>query len=326
MHYRVSVNKLIVKIAVLLVSLFIFMEIQRNITYHSAFVFSGVEAQTLTVWRQADRYHIPRIVFVNKMDKASADFQASVESVASKLSVAALPVQLPLGVGSSFAGVVDLINMTKLTWDRSKTLSDGQEFSVERLSESGEDADLYKDAISARNHLIEQLIDLDADLADSFLSVDDVSKIPLADLLAALRRITLRQQAVPVFCGSSLRNCAVQPLLDGIVDLLPDPVERLQQVHPSIAHYGEELCALAFKTVHDKQRGPLTFVRLYTGSLSAGSTVYNVGRGCSEQIGRLYQVYADEQRDISRITAGNIAAVAGLKQVTDVYVYVKILI
>jgi elongation factor G len=252
------------------------------------------------------------------MDKSSADFQASVESVTSKLSVTALPVQLPLGVGSSFIGVVDLLSMTKFTWDRDRTLSDGQEFSAERLVESSEDSDLYKDVVAARNHLIEQLIDLDADLADSFLSVDDVSKIPLANLLAALRRITVRQQAVPVFCGSSLRNCAVQPLLDGIVDLLPDPVERLQQVHPSIAHYGQELCALAFKTVHDKQRGPLTFVRLYTGSLSAGSTVYNVGRGCSEQVSRLYQVYADEHRDIARVTAGNIAAVAGLKQVSDV--------
>jgi len=272
----------------------------------------------MTVWQQADRYYIPRILFINKMDKMSADFHASVESVASKLSVVALPIQIPIGTGNSFVGVVDLISMTKYVWTGEKRMSDGQEFYAECLEQTNKDSVLYSDAVAARSHLIERLVDLDADLADIFLTVGDVSQISAIDLLAALRRVTLSQLAVPVFCGSSLRNCAVQPLLDGIVDLLPNPVERLPQVHPNIVHYGEELCALAFKTVHDKQRGPLTFVRVYTGSLITGSTVYNVGRECNEQLSKLYQVYADEHREIITVAAGNIAALSGLKQVNQV--------
>lgn len=281
-------------------------------------ICAGVEAQTLTVWRQADQYNIPRIVFINKMDKASADFHASVESIASKLAVIALPLQLPIGIGSSFVGIIDLLTMTKYVWNRNVELSDGQEFSAIELQRTADEV-VYDEAVAARNSLVERMIDLDIELADHFLSVDDVSQISQTHLRSALRRITLTQQAVPLFCGSSLRNCGVQPLLDGIVDLLPNPVERLSKANPAIKHYGQELCALAFKTVHDKQRGPLTFVRVYTGSLTAGSTVYNVGRGCSEQVGKLYQVYADEHRDIANVTAGNIAALSGLKQVFDIY-------
>jgi len=275
-----------------------------------------VEAQTLTVWRQADRYHIPRIVYLNKMDKNSADLSASVESVSEKLSTIPLVIHLPIGAGNKFTGVVDLITMTKYLWNRKDPYDDGKEYYTQHMNKN-KDGDLYDQAVEARAHLVEQLADVDSAFGDEFLACDDAEKMSPAVVTAALRRAVLSQQAVAVLCGSSLRNCAVQLLMDAIVQFLPDPVECSLQAYPFVKHYGNSLCALAFKTVHDHQRGPLTFVRLYSGSLEVGNSLYNVSRECNEQCGKLYQVFADEHREIGVVTAGNIAAVSGLKQVSS---------
>lgn len=284
----------------------------------------GVEAQTLTVWRQADRYQVPRIIYLNKMDKNSADFYASLESVSEKLHTVPLVIHLPIGTGSKFTGVIDLVTMTKYLWNRKDPHDDGKEYYTQQLKRS-EDAVLYDNTVAARSLLIERLVDVDAAFGDEFLAHDDVMTIHPAAIIAALRRAVTSQHAVAVLCGSSLRNCAVQLLMDAIVQFLPDPVERSVQAHPFVRHYGDSLCALAFKTVHDSQRGALTFVRLYSGSLEAGSSVYNVGKECNEHCGKLYQVFADEHREIASVTVGNIAAVSGLKQVSvfiidDVYI------
>jgi len=275
----------------------------------------GVEAQTLTVWRQADHYHMPRIVYLNKMDKNSADFDASVESVSEKLSTIPLVIHLPIGIGSKFTGVVDLITMTKYLWNRKDPDDDGKEYYIQQLERS-KDAVLYDEAAAARARLVERLADVDDAFGDEFLAHDDSASISPAAITTALRRAVISQQAVAVLCGSSLRNCAVQLLMDAVVQYLPDPVERSVQAHPFVKHYGNSLCALAFKTVHDHQRGALTFVRLYSGSLEAGSSVYNVSRECNEHCSKLYQVFADEHREIAHVTAGNIAAVSGFKQVS----------
>jgi len=275
----------------------------------------GVEAQTLTVWRQADHYHMPRIVYLNKMDKNSADFDASVESVSEKLSTIPLVIHLPIGIGSKFTGVVDLITMTKYLWNRKDPDDDGKEYYIQQLERS-KDAVLYDEAAAARARLVERLADIDDAFGDEFLAHDDAASISPAAITTALRRAVISQQAVAVLCGSSLRNCAVQLLMDAVVQYLPDPVERSVQAHPFVKHYGNSLCALAFKTVHDHQRGALTFVRLYSGSLEAGSSVYNVSRECNEHCSKLYQVFADEHREIAHVTAGNIAAVSGFKQVS----------
>lgn len=273
-----------------------------------------MEAQTLTVWRQADHYRIPRIVYLNKMDKNSADFRASVESVSEKLTTVPLVVQLPIGTGSKFTGVIDLITMTKYLWNRKDPDDDGREYYTQPMDKT-KDAELYDTAVEARARLIEQLADVDDAFGDEFLAHDNAVNINPAVIIAALRRAVISQQAVVVLCGSSLRNCGVQPLMDAVVQFLPDPVEWSIHAHPFIKHYGDSLCALAFKTVHDHQQGALTFLRLYSGSLEAGSSVYNVGQECNEHCGKLYQVFAEEHREIGQITVGNIAAVSGLKQV-----------
>jgi len=278
--------------------------------------FVGVEAQTLTVWRQADRYHIPRIVYLNKMDKNLANFSASVESVSEKLSTVPLVIHLPIGVGNKFTGVVDLITMTKYLWNHKDPDDDGKEYYTQHMDKT-KDGVLYDLAAEARARLVERLANVDAAFGDEFLACDGAMSISPTVVTAALRRAVLSQQAVAVLCGSSLRNTAVQLLMDAIVQFLPDPVECSLHAYPFVKHYGNSLCALAFKTVHDHQRGPLTFVRLYSGSLEAGSSLYNVGRECNEHCSKLYQVFADEHREIGAVTAGNIAAVSGLKQVSS---------
>jgi len=278
-------------------------------------VSSGVEAQTLTVWRQADRYHVPRIVFINKMDKQSADFNASLKSISDRLATVALPIQIPIGTGSTFTGVIDLLTLTKSIWSREDREDDGKEYCIQQLERTAEDASLYDETLAARSRLVEQLIDLDHDLGEEFLRVGDVGKLSAASVSAALRRVIIARRAVAVLCGSALRNCAVQPLLDAVVAYLPNPEERESTIQPLIKHYGNELCAMAFKIVYDKQRGPLTFLRVYAGSLSASASVYNVGRGVTERCAKLYQVYADEHKEVGCVTTGNITAVSGLKQV-----------
>ncbi|XP_064623058.1 ribosome-releasing factor 2, mitochondrial-like [Lineus longissimus] len=271
---------------------------------------AGVEAQTLTVWHQADHYNIPRIAFVNKMDKAGADFEYCLSSIKDKLRVSPLAVQIPIGKERTFSGLVDLVSMEVLKWTTTKSKqSDGLKFSRTPVDKDNH-GELWEMAIEGRAALLEKMTDLDEQVADVVLSDISYDSIPVELLASALRRITANQTAIPVFCGSSLKNTGVQPLLNAVCSYLPSPIERQ---HDFTDYYGKNLCALAFKIIHDKQRGPLTFLRLYSGSMKSGSSIYNVNQNCTEKTSRLCQVYADEFKDIPEAEAGNIVVVTGLK-------------
>lgn len=216
---------------------------------------AGVEAQTLTVWRQADKHSVPRICFLNKMDKSDASFSYSVESIKEKLKANPLLLQLPIGEGKSFQGLVDLLSMQSICWSTRSSEDGGRIFERKPLKDI-KDQDLKNSAIEARNALLEQIADLDDEFASLMLEEysGDFNLIPLEKLQSAVRRITLARSAVPVLCGSSLKNKGVQPLLDAITLYLPSPDDC---PHDFISWYKDDLCALAFKVVHDKQRGLL---------------------------------------------------------------------
>ncbi|XP_078071039.1 ribosome-releasing factor 2, mitochondrial isoform X2 [Mustelus asterias] len=274
---------------------------------------AGVEAQTLTVWRQADKHHVPRICFLNKMDKSRASFSYSIESIKQKLKVKPLLLQLPIGTGKTFNGVVDLVTNEKVLWcPKSIDDDDGTVFSRDPLVPT-DDHELLKEARDARYALIEQVADLDDEFAELVLGVlsDNLDAIPPGRLSAAIRRVTLAQTAVPILCGSALKNKGVQLLMDAITKYLPAPNECQ---HDFIRCYGDDLCALAFKVVHDKQRGPLVFVRIYSGTMKPQSAVYNINKNCTERMSRLLLPFAEQQIEIPALQAGNIALAVGLKQ------------
>ncbi|XP_036888109.1 ribosome-releasing factor 2, mitochondrial isoform X3 [Sturnira hondurensis] len=243
---------------------------------------AGVEAQTLTVWRQADKHQIPRICFLNKMDKTGASFNYAVESIREKLKAKPLLLQLPIGEAKNFKGVVDVVSKEKLLWNSNS--EDGKDFERKSLLEMS-DPELLKEATEARSALIEQL-------------------------QTAIHRVTLARTAVPVLCGSALKNKGVQPLLDAITMYLPSPEERSYEF---LQWYKGDLCALAFKVLHDKQRGPLVFVRIYSGVMKPQSAIHNINGNCTERISRLLLPFADQHVEIPSLTAGNIALTVGLK-------------
>lgn len=271
----------------------------------------GVEAQTLTVWQQANNYDVPCIVYLNKMDKRGASVQHCLQSLQDKLHVSPLLLHLPLGVEKEFCGIADLIHFNTLSWDLSQS-PDGRSFATRPLSQS-DGSELYSEALSARAALIGQLADHDEHIANLVLGETKLEDISVKDIESAVRRVTLGQKMVPVLCGSSLKNKGVQLLMDGIISYLPSPKDKN---YGFADYYRTDLCALAFKVSHDRQRGPLTYLRMYSGSMKNGATVYNINQQTTEKTSRILQVYADELHDISRAVAGNIIAVAGLKQVS----------
>uniref|UniRef100_A0A8C7TZL3 Elongation factor G2 n=1 Tax=Oncorhynchus mykiss TaxID=8022 RepID=A0A8C7TZL3_ONCMY len=262
---------------------------------------AGVEAQTLTVWRQAEKHHVPCICFLNKMDKPGASINEK-----------QLVTQIPIGSGKSFTGLIDLITNQQMTWRVKSRAEDGRVFETKSLSQS-DDPELLQDAMEARAALIEQVADLDDEFAELLLGVygENFDAVPPAKLQEAVRRVTLARKGVPVLCGSSLRNKGVQPLLDAITAYLPAPNERH---HDLVRWYQDDLCALAFKVVHDKQRGPLVFVRIYSGTMKPQSAVLNINRNNTERMSRLLLPFADQHVEIPSLTAGNIALCVGLKQ------------
>ncbi|XP_077477996.1 ribosome-releasing factor 2, mitochondrial [Stigmatopora argus] len=272
---------------------------------------AGVEAQTMTVWRQADKHHVPCICFLNKMDKPAANLSFCLESIRQKLKANPVLLQIPIGRGRNFSGVVDLLTNQRLRW---KPTDDGRFFDTKPLSESQqEEAELFREVQLARTALIEQVADLDDEFAELLLSdfSDNFDAVPYVKLREAVRRVTLTRKGVPVLCGSSLRNKGVQPLLDAITDFLPAPDER---AHDLMRWYKDDLCALAFKVLHDKQRGPLVFLRIYSGTLKAQTALYNINRNSTERMSRLLVPFADQHVEIQSMTAGNIALTVGLKQ------------
>ena len=251
------------------------------------------------------RYNIPQIIFLNKMDKAGADFNNSIESIKEKLGCVPLSLQLPIGQEKDFRGIIDLIDMTKYVWDQ----NNDEGMHAEKM-ERNKDKNLFDDAMTGRINLLEQLANHDDKFGELFLQDSELTRLQKSELVSAIRRVTLSGDAVPVLCGSSLQNRAIQQLLDAIVLFLPDPLERKYAEFKS-----DDFCSLAFKTIHNKQKIPVTFLRIFSGVLTAGSNLYNINKSCNEKVEKLYQVNANEYKEIRAVTKGNIAAVIGLKQV-----------
>ncbi|MEZ4710508.1 MAG: elongation factor G [Caldilineaceae bacterium] len=272
---------------------------------------AGVEPQSETVWRQADRYKVPRICFVNKMDRIGANFERTCQMIIDRLGAVPLPIQLPIGAEDKFAGVIDLFQMKALYF----TDELGAKPSIEEIP-----ANLTDAAEEARATLIERVAETDDELTLKYLEGQEISN---DELHVALRKAVVNNQLVPIMAGTALRNKGVQPLLDAVVRYLPSPadVPPVQGVEPHTleplirkADVKEPFSALVFKIVTDPYVGRLAYVRIYSGRLEAGSNVYNVNRDRKERAGRLLQMYADKREEIKVIEAGDIAAVVGLKQ------------
>jgi elongation factor G len=272
---------------------------------------NGVEPQSETVWRQADRYGVPRIAFINKMDSVGADFYGSVRSIRERLGANPVPVQIPIGVEESFAGVVDLVRDKAIYWvDELGTVMEEREIPEELRSRAEE----------WREKLVEAAAELDDDLMMKYL---DGEAIAPEEIRAALRKGTLELRAVPVLCGAAYRNKGVQTLLDAVLEYLPSPLD-LPPVHGVDPRTGEEivrqvsdeepLAALAFKIAADPFVGKLCFLRVYSGRLSAGSYVLNANTGRKERIGRLLRMHANHREEVAEAGAGEIVAAVGLKQ------------
>ncbi len=274
-------------------------------------VVAGVEPQSETVWRQADRYGVPRIALMNKMDRVGADFPASVQSMVERLGAKPVPVQIPLGAEHGFMGSVDLIKM-KAIYYKDETL--GADFPVEEIP-----ADLVEDAKKYREQMIEALSDIDNNIMEKYLVGGEITE---EELKAALRRGTVELKLTPVLCGSAFKNRGVQQVLDAIVDYLPSPdeVPPVEGIAPGngkklkrSASDKEPFSALAFKVVADPFVGQLTYLRVYSGMLSAGSTVLNSTKGTKERIGRLLKMHANKREELKEVRAGEIVAAVGLK-------------
>ena len=272
---------------------------------------AGVEPQSETVWRQADRYQVPRICFVNKMDRIGADFDRTCEMIVERLGAVPLPIQLPIGAEDHFAGVVDLFEMKALVF----TDELGATPTIEEIP-----ADMLEAAEVARESMVERIAETDDELTLKFLEGDEISNV---ELMAALRKAVIGNELVPILAGTALRNKGVQPLLDAIIRYLPSPedVPPVQGIDPATeetverkADGNDPFSALVFKIVSDPFVGRLAYMRVYSGKLSAGSNVYNVNRRRKERIGRLLQMYADKRDEIKEVMAGDIAAIVGLKQ------------
>ncbi len=270
----------------------------------------GVEPQSETVWRQADRYRVPRICFVNKMDRVGASYERSIESIRERLGANPVAVQVPIGVEAEFRGVVDLFTRQAIVW-----VDDlGKEPRVTEVP-----AELEDEVEVARERMVEQIAEVDDDLMMKYLEGEEIT---VEELKAALRRAVIRGDLTPVYAGSALKNKGVQPLLDAVVDFLPSPLDiaEVRGINPRTeeeivrpARDDAPLAALVFKIVTDPYVGRLAYFRVYSGKISQGAQVYNATRGKRERIGRLLRMYADRREDVTEVLAGDIGAVLGLK-------------
>jgi elongation factor G len=276
---------------------------------------AGVEPQTETVWRQADKYNVPRMCFVNKLDRTGADFFRCVQMMIERLGATPLVLQIPIGAESDFIGVVDLIQMRALTWRGETAL--GEKYEIEDIP-----AELAEQAAEWREKLLETLADADDEIAEAYLGDEDIT---VEMLKAGIRRATVADKLNPVLTGSAFKNKGVQPMLDAVVDYLPSPldidhIEGTLMDGETIAvrqtDEAEPLSALAFKIATDQHLGKLTFVRIYSGVLENGSQVLNATKDRKERIGKIYQMHANKREELPRAGAGDIIAVAGLKQTT----------
>lgn len=275
---------------------------------------AGVEPQSETVWRQADKYHVPRMCFVNKLDRAGADFFRCVHMISDRLGAVPLVLQLPIGIEDEFRGVVDLVKMQSIIW---KDGSLGAEYTYGEIP-----ADLKAKADEYRLKLLETAVETDDVVMEKYLGAEEISE---AELKSCIRKGTIAGTFVPVICGSAFKNKGVQPLLDAVVDYLPSPLD-IPPTKAINAKTGEEttienaengpFAALAFKIMTDPFVGSLTFARIYSGKLSAGSSVVNTVKNQKERVGRMLLMHANDREDIKEAVAGDIVALAGLKNTT----------
>lgn len=274
---------------------------------------AGVQPQSETVWRQADKYKVPRIAFINKMDRVGADFFKATQSIYERLGTIPVPIQIPYGAEDKFVGMVDLIKMKAYVWE-DETL--GAKFHEEEIP-----SDLKSLADEWREKMIERISDVDESVMEKFLDGKDVSE---GEILAALRKGVLELKLVPVLCGSAFKNKGVQPLLDAVVNFLPSPID-IPPVHGKTMDGAdavrnpsddEPFSALAFKIMTDPFVGQLTYFRVYSGRLESGSYVYNASKDKKERIGRLLKMHANKREEIKEVLAGDIAAAVGLKFTT----------
>ncbi|HYM91671.1 MAG TPA: elongation factor G [bacterium] len=273
----------------------------------------GVQPQSETVWRQADRYGVPRVVFINKMDRTGADFFRTLAMMRDRLEARAVPVALPIGVEDGFEGIVDLVRMKSISYtDDLGTRSDVTEIPDALRPQAGE----------YREQLLEAAAELDDAVAEKYLEGTPVGE---DEIRAALRKGTIAAKIVPVLCGSSFRNKGVQPLLDAVVDYLPSPLDippvegqnpKRDTTERRAPDPAGPFCALAFKIVTDSYVGKLTYFRVYSGTLRAGSYVYNATRGAKERVSRILQMHANHREDIPEVLAGNVVAAVGLRETT----------
>ena len=274
----------------------------------------GVEPQSETVWRQADKYGVPRIAFVNKMDRIGASFENVVGQIRSKLGKNAVPLQLPIGAEDKFKGVIDLVQMKALVF-KDETL--GAKYDIEEIP-----ADLRAEAESYREKMVESIAESHDELLEKYLAGETLE---VGELKAALRDATIHQKITPVLCGTAFKNKGVQPLLDAVVDYLPSPVDipPVKGVNPDDESFMEReakdeapFSALVFKIMTDPFVGQLAFFRVYSGKVDSGSSVLNSTKGTTERVGRLLQMHANKREEIKEVRAGDIGAAVGLKSVT----------
>jgi elongation factor G len=274
---------------------------------------AGVEPQTETVWRQANKYRVPRICFINKMDRVGADFDRTVQMIRDRLDARPAVIELPIGVEASFKGAVDLLSMKALIWEEGM----GEKWSEEEIP-----ADLVGAAEAAQHELIDVLSNFDDSIMEKYVSEEEITP---DDLSLALRKATIAGEVVPVLCGSAFKNKGVQPLLDAVVDYLPSPLDILPAAGSDVksgepatraASDDEPFSALAFKIMSDPFVGKLTYLRVYSGHLAKGSAVLNSTKDRKERIGRILQMHANHREDQEAVHTGDIVAVVGLKSTT----------
>jgi elongation factor G len=276
---------------------------------------AGVQPQTETVWRQADKYHVPRICFINKMDRVGADFYHAVETIVDRLKARPVPIQIPVGAEDQFKGIVDLVEMKAVIW-RDETL--GAKFDVVDIPE-----DLLEKAKAYREQMIEAVSEFDDTLFEKFINGEALTT---EELRAGIRKATIAMKFFPVICGSAFKNKGVQTMLDAVVDYLPSPldvpsingtdVDDKSIILTRAASDDEPFSALVFKIMTDPYSGQLAFFRVYSGKMTAGESVYNVAKGRKERVGRLMRMHANKREDITEILAGDICAAVGLKTVS----------
>ncbi|VBA35537.1 Elongation factor G [Mycobacterium innocens] len=297
------------------------VEVERNLRVLDGAVAvfdgkEGVEPQSEQVWRQADKYDVPRICFVNKMDKIGADFYFSVRTMEERLGAKAIPIQLPIGAEADFEGVVDLVEMNAKVWRGETKL--GETYDTVEIP-----ADLAEKAEEYRTKLIETVAEADEELLEKYLGGEELT---VAEIKAGIRKLTIASEIYPVLCGSAFKNKGVQPMLDAVVDYLPSPLD----VPPAVGHApgkedeevvrnpttDEPFAALAFKIATHPFFGKLTYIRVYSGTVESGSQVINATKGKKERLGKLFQMHSNKENPVERASAGHIYAVIGLKDTT----------